>query len=189
MTGNNKFVGGNSISNMTIGMLHIVDVRTENTKTGEVGRHKLLMVGTEASDIERKLKWIFDASLYDSVVIKSVEKVRDKVHTISTKITQTKTAESSACGNPLLRGGGSITESFGVYAIGVVTTLVGRDPDHAIRRLGGALGSRGVQTKSNSSLLLPDDAQITVEELSAATGFVKPRDVSAEVNSARFVRG
>ena len=43
-----------------LGMLYIVDVSVSDKSTGEMAKHKLLVVGCEADDIERKMRWIFD---------------------------------------------------------------------------------------------------------------------------------
>jgi len=70
-----------------LGMLYIVDVNVIDKETGETSKHKLLVVGCEADDIERKMKWIFDTGNV-SVMIKGAEKVREKVHFLSTIITK-----------------------------------------------------------------------------------------------------
>ena len=59
-----------------LGMLYIVDVIVTDRETSETTKHKLLLVGCEADDIERKMKWIFDTGNV-SVMIKGAEKVRE----------------------------------------------------------------------------------------------------------------
>ena len=45
-----------------LGLLYIVDVRMVERGTGEKLKHKLLVIGSEQSDIERKLRWMFASS-------------------------------------------------------------------------------------------------------------------------------
>jgi hypothetical protein len=62
-----------------LGMLYIVDVNVLDKSTGETAKHKLLLVGCEADDIERKMRWIFDAA-NTSLMIKGAEKVEHNHH-------------------------------------------------------------------------------------------------------------
>lgn len=70
-----------------LGMLYIANVRLVN-RASETIKHRVLLVGCEADDIERKLRWLFDATTYKEMSITGVEKVREKVHFLSTVITQ-----------------------------------------------------------------------------------------------------
>jgi hypothetical protein len=184
------------VSNLNvIGMLHIVEVRLVSKASGERIKHTLLMVGCEAADIERKLRWVFDASKYESISIDSVEKVRDKVHTLSITVTQ----EDSAAGATIKRientqqvvGVPSMIEQYNpnLYAIGITTTILAADEEHALRKVGRALIERTSEVKSGTAPMLSEDSTIQVEEIPKNSGFVRPRDVSGEVNRAHFVRG
>lgn len=178
-----------------LGMLHILDVRLVKKNTGEKIKHKLLMVGCEAADIERKLRWVFDAAEYAEMSIKNVEKVREKIHTLSTVITQER-AEAAVT----IKRKENTQEVSGVvaerqaynpnlYAIGIATTMLGEDEDHALRKVGRALIARTTDVKSHGAPALSDDAVVNVEQVPKSSGFARARDTSNEVNNARFVRG
>ena len=72
----------------TIGMLYLVNIKLTRKATNEKIKQRLLVVGCEAGDIERKLRWTIDTSKYDNFMIKSVEKIRNKVHVLGTTIEQ-----------------------------------------------------------------------------------------------------
>ena len=57
-------------------MLYIANVRLVN-RAGETIKHRILLVGCEADDIDRKLRWLFDATTKE-MSITGVEKVRRK---------------------------------------------------------------------------------------------------------------
>lgn len=178
-----------------IGMLHIVEVRLVSKDSEEKIKHKLLMVGCEAADIERKLRWVFDASKYQSFSVTSVEKVREKIHTLSTVITQEK-AETEATikrieNTQQIAGVPSMTEQYNpnLYAVGITTTILAADEEHALRKVGRALMERTSEVKSGTAPMLSEDSTIQVEEIPKSSGFVRPRDVSGELNKAHFVRG
>jgi hypothetical protein len=178
-----------------IGMLHIVEVRLVSKDSEEKIKHKLLMVGCEAADIERKLRWVFDASKYQSFSVTSVEKVREKIHTLSTVITQEK-AETEATikrieNTQQIAGVPSMTEQYNpnLYAVGITTTILAADEEHALRKVGRALMERTSEVKSGTAPMLSADSTIQVEEIPKSSGFVRPRDVSGELNKAHFVRG
>jgi hypothetical protein len=178
-----------------IGMLHIVEVRLVSKDSEEKIKHKLLMVGCEAADIERKLRWVFDASKYQSFSVTSVEKVREKIHTLSTVITQEKAETEETIkrieNTQQIAGVPSMTEQYNpnLYAVGITTTILAADEEHALRKVGRALMERTSQVKSGTAPMLSEDSTIQVEEIPKSSGFVRPRDVSSEVNKAHFVRG
>jgi hypothetical protein len=153
------------------------------------------VVGGEAADIERKLNWIFDIAKYSEFSISNIEKVREKVHTISTVITQEK-----APAGPLVKRDENVKEmpqakqsieeyDPRLYAVGIATTMLAKDEEHALRKVGHALINRIKTTKSHSGATLSEDSTVTVEQIPMSTGHAKPRDVSGEKNRAHFVRG
>lgn len=178
-----------------LGMLYVVSVNVLNKITGENAKHSLLLVGCEIADIERKIKWIFDTS-ENSVTIKGIEKVREKVHFLSTVITKDSSEKSAV----IMRDEGSvnITQNFNksleeydpkLFAIGIVTTMMARDAEHALRKVSTGLMNRATVGKSHTGAQLSDDSTISVEEIPRSSGFAMSRDVSNEVNKAHFVRG
>lgn len=178
-----------------IGMLHIVDVRLVKKQTGEKIKHKLLMVGCEAADIERKLRWVFDATDYSEMSIKNVEKVREKIHTLSTVVSQEKSEphavikqkENTKAVSPVVAE--KETYSPNLYAIGIATTMLGSDEDHVLRKVGRALIARSTDVASHGAPQLSEDAVINVEQIPKSSGYAAPRDTSNEINRAHFVRG
>lgn len=178
-----------------IGMLHIVDVRVVKKKTGEKIKHKLLMVGCEAADIERKLRWIFDAAEYAEMSIKNVEKVREKIHTLSTVVTQERSEPAAIIKRKEnTQEVGSVTAEQEVYcpnlyAIGIATTMLGADEEHVLRKVGRALIARATEIESHGAPQLSEDAVVNIEQVSKSSGYARPRDTSSEINRAHFVRG
>lgn len=178
-----------------LGMLHIVEVRTVSRSSNEKIKHKLLVVGSEAADIEKKIKWLFDSTKYDELSISSVEKVREKVHTISTIVTQLDEIDK-----PIVKHGkttkqvyqGMInTEKYDpkLFAIGITTTMLAKDEAHALRKVGTALINSTADTKSHGGASLSDDSTIAIEEIPKSSGYALPRNVDDEINEAHFVRG
>ncbi len=178
-----------------LGMLYIVEVQLFSKKTGEKIRHKLLIVGGEQSDIERKLSWVFDAKKYEGITIRGIEKVREKVHFLSTSITQIgesfEPIVSTDEGSKVASGVPTHTEPYDplMFAIGLSTTMLAKDPEHALRKLGHALISRASEGKSHAGAKLSADSTLAVEQIPMSSGYAKPRDVSNESNQATFVRG
>ena len=178
-----------------LGMLYIVDVRLIHSTTKDKHKHKILMVGCEQADIERKLRWIFDASVYSEFSVKNIEKVREKVHFLSTVITQ----DSGMTGPVIERAEGSqvviqqqtSSEPYDpkLFAVGLSTTMLAKDRDHALRKVGNALVASATVGKSHSAASLSADSTITVEEIPRSNGYAQARDVSQEVNRAHMVRG
>lgn len=87
----------------TIGLLYIVRVRLVDGHTKEKIKHRLLMVGCERGDIERKLTWIFDPLKYSEMAVVDVRKVTDKIHIVNTVIEQ----PSESITTPSIDRGGS----------------------------------------------------------------------------------
>lgn len=177
-----------------LGMLYIVDVRLV-AKTGEHIKQKILMVGCEKADIERKLKWVLDASQYKEISISGIEKVREKVHVIQTVIT-----EAATSAGPIISvGERSVTVPTAkphtsdydpqLFAIGIATQMLGSDEYHALRKLGNALVHYGLPAKSHNGPRLSEQSTVTVEAIPKSSAYAKPRDVSNEINPAHFVRG
>ena len=178
-----------------LGMLHIVEVRLISKDSGEKIKHKLLMVGCEAADIDRKLRWVFDTTKYENFSISSVEKVREKIHMLSTIVTQEASAAAATIereeNTQQVTGVPSVIEQYNpnLYAVGITTTILATDEEHALRKVGRALMARSSEVKSQTAPMLSEDSTIQVEEIPKSSGFVRPRDVSGEVNRAHFVRG
>jgi hypothetical protein len=183
-----------SFSAPLLGMLYIVEVNVINKLTGEKAKHKLLLVGCELEDIERKMKWLFDTEA-ESVVVKGMEKVREKVHFLSTIITK----DTSANGPVLMRDEGStdvkqftpqITEAYDpkLFAVGITTTMLAKDADHALRKVSTALMNRATVGKSHTGAQLHDDSTVVVEEVPMSNGYATARDVSNEANRAHIFR-
>lgn len=181
------------MNGQVLGMLYIVEVRMVLKSTGEKVKEKILLVGCESADIERKLKWSYDQSKYSEFSVKSVEKVREKIHVISTVITQEKSPASAV----IDRSDGSqviphpvmtTSQPFKKYAVGISTTVNAADREHAIRKVGRALINSSSEI-SHSGASLSEDSTVTVEEISYSSGYSSARDVSNEVNRATFVRG
>ena len=178
-----------------LGMLYIVDVTVTDKETSETAKHKLLLVGCEADDIERKMKWIFDTGNV-SLMIKGAEKVREKVHFLSTIITKDQSVSSPV----IMRDENSqtvnqfspqLTEPYDpkLFAVGIVTTMLAKDSDHALRKVATALMNRATVGKSHTGASLHDDSTINVEEIPKSNGYATARDVSNEINKAHMVSG
>ena len=176
-----------------LGTLYVVDVRTVARGSCETTKMKILMVGCEQSYIQRKLRWVFDQSRYSEFSVSGVEKVKEKVHVLSACITQ---AESPS--RVIDRGERSESirevpthiERYDpkLYAVGVATTMLAADQDHALRKVGNALVNLTSSVHA-SGARLADGSTVTVEEISKSSGVARPRDVSHESNRAHFVRG
>lgn len=183
------------MSECHVGMLYLVDVSMKKISTGETMKHRLLMIGSEASDIERRLDWVFDPVEFKDIALTSVEKVRDKVHFLRTTVIQPNERE-----NPIIARDENSQEipqnrtalevyDPNLYAVGIVTTMLAKDEEHALRKVGNALLARTTPGNSKSAASFPDSATLTIEQIPKASGFAKARDVSSESNRAHFVRG
>jgi hypothetical protein len=180
---------------LVAGMLYVVDVRMVCIETSEKIRHRLLMVGCEQQDIERKLSWVFDRSKYREFSVSAIEKIREKVHFLHTTIT----APEPVAGPVVEVGERTVsvpqqqtqTEAYdpNLYAIGVSTSMLAKDPDHALRKLGRALIARATEGQSHTAPALSSDSQIQVSQIPKRSGYAKARDVSTESNKAHMVRG
>lgn len=178
-----------------LGMLYVVDVRLVKTGSSEKLKHRLLLVGCEHADIERKLRWLFDVTEYKEMSIVGIEKVREKVHFLSTVVTQI----DPPAGPVIEREEGSqpvyqqqtLTEPYDpkLFAIGITTTMLGKDEEHALRKLGHAIISRATEGRSHSGASLSADSTVAVEEIPRSNGYASARDVSNESNRAHVVRG
>jgi len=177
-----------------LGMLYIVEVNLSKNNGLQRVKQKLLLVGCEEADIERKINWIIDRTKYDGFSIKNIEKVREKVHVLSTTY-----KESASIDTPtILRGGssqpvpqGATTKKYDpkLYAVGLITTMLGEDEDHAIRKVGNALIASTVELKSKSAKGLSEDSTLTIEEIPLSSGYSKGKNYDNEINKATFVRG
>lgn len=178
-----------------LGMLYIVDVRLVQKADGEKIKHRILLVGCEQDDIDRKIRWLFDAAKYKEIAITGIEKVREKVHFLSTTISQERPAPAAV----IDRDGHSQpipsaqlqTEQYdpNLYAVGLSAAFLAKDEAHAIRKAGRALINTATEGKSHTGGDLPEGATLTVEQIPKSSGYALPRDVSEEANKAHFVRG
>lgn len=178
-----------------LGMLYIVDVRMVDAVSGEKIKQKLIVVGVEAADIERKLKWFFDLKRFKEFSITGVEKVREKIHLVSTVITQETPANSPVIvrdeGTRHIPAGKSVIEPYDphLYAIGIATTMLARDENHALRKTGNAVIHRALnQPMSGECPKLSDDSIVVVEQVALKSGYAMPRDVRNEINLAHIFR-
>ena len=177
-----------------IGLLYLVTVRLVD-RSGEKTKHRILLVGCEADDIERKVTWLFDRTKYKEIGVSGIEKLREKVHFISTVITQPQQAknpiiqrEEGSVIVPQITGGAEWEEAvYRKFAIGIVTTMHATDEDRALRKLGHALVSHSSEGKSHSGAKLSDDSTISIEEIPRSSGYAMPRDVSSESNKAHVM--
>jgi len=186
---------GQDVESLVLGMLYLVNVHMVNRSTGEKIKHRILMIGSEISDIERKCRWAFDIKKYVQFSISGVEKVRDKMHVLNTSITQ----QSEKTGPVIEVGDRTIVVNQGVpdqcdelkvFAIGVATSMLATSEDHALRKVGIALRRMGADgPKAKTGPFLSEDSVVTVSEMGKSSGHAHARDVSAEVNKAHFVRG
>lgn len=179
-----------------LGMLYVVEVNMLDRKTGEKIKHKLLLVGCEQADIERKLAWVFDSAKYTGIVVKGVEKVREKVHFLSTVVTQPESAigpvVGTSEGSKFVQQAPGPTEPYepSLFAVGLSTTMIGKDEDHVLRKVGHALISKATQGGIHSSgAKLSEGSTLVIERVPLSSGYASARDVSAEINRAQFVRG
>lgn len=180
---------------LLLGMLYLVDVRLVRSDTGEKHKHRLLLVGCEHADIERKLRWIFDSTEYKEMSISAIEKVREKVHFISTVVTQPDAPVEPVINretrSQIVAQQRTAVEEYDphLYAIGISTTMIGKDEHHALRKLGHALIAQATEGRSHSGAALSADSTLTIEQVPFASGYARPRDVSNEINRAHFVAG
>jgi len=177
-----------------LGMLYIVQLRLRRRDTGEKIKHRILMVGCEANDLERKLKWSFDMKVYDEFAITDIQKVKDKIHILSSVIEQ----DHSPAQATIERNEG--TQEFPyppqeierydpkVFAVGLATMVRARDGDHALRKVGRAL-INSTDGHSHAGAALSENSTLTIEEIPKPSGYAMPRDVTNEVNEPRFFRG
>jgi len=176
-------------------MLYIVSVRMVKRSTNEKIKQRLLMVGCEKRDIARKIKWIVDGSKYNEVSITEVVKVRQKVHLLSTVTTQANEltgpvitqGETSRVVRQVTARGNDYKPNL--YAVGITTTMLGKDEDHALRKVGHAVVSSVSDFDSHKGASLSADSKVVIEEIPHKSRTATARDVSNEINDAHFVRG
>lgn len=178
-----------------IGMLYIVEIRMVKKSTNEKIKQKLLMVGCERRDIARKMKWIIDGSKYDEVSITNVEKVRQKIHLLQTVVTQVneptgpviQQGESSKVVSQSSLSGNDYKPNL--YAVGITTTMLAKDEDHAMRKTGHAIIASVSDITSRTGASLSGDSKVLIEQIPMKSRTASARDVSHEINTASFVRG
>ena len=178
-----------------LGMLYVVDVRLVRHDTGEKHKHRLLLVGCEHADIERKMRWMFDAAVYKEMSITGIDKVREKVHFLSTVVTQPDAPVGPVIArderSQVVQQQKTLTEPYDprLFAIGITTTMLAKDQEHALRKLGHALVSHATEGRSHSGASLSADSTVAVEEVPRSNGYATARDVSNEANRAHVMRG
>ncbi len=176
-----------------VGMLYMVDVNLEDDNLGEIIKHRLIMVGSERSDIDRKIYWMFRDSGRRVFIVK-VKKLREKIHIMRTFVTQKNEAGSVVIdrndrSQVVTQGVSAESNGLKLFAVGVTTSMVAKDDLHAMRKVGNVLISRGTQTEMSSMASLSNDSNVIVEEIAFPRKHASARDVSNEVNRAKFVRG
>ena len=177
-----------------VGMLHVARVGMRRKSTGEEITVRLLLVGCESGDIERKIRWLYDQEQFSGLRIEDIEKVRDKVHVLSQKIEQERAPADAvierAEGTQEVRSASrEPADELQHWAIALTTRVYARDTAHAFRKIGSALVAEGSEGKSQSAAKLSDDAVLTVEPIGKSSRIARARDVSNETNTATFVRG
>ena len=165
----------------------------ERISTGERIKHRLLVVGAGKDDVERRMRWHFDASKMRSLSITQVKKIDSSVTVLSTEVHQ----ENVQVDPTIQRADGTVTvqtshgatiaDSLKRFAIGISTTILAVDAEHAIRSAGRAVMNYGTDNATGPKL--SEDSTVMVEEISGPSHFAKARDTSAEVNKAHIVRG
>ncbi len=185
------------MENAVLGMLYLADIRYEERGSEEIVRQRLLVVGNESADVERKLRWAYDITSFKSFSVVAIEKVREKVHVLHTH----KQLACAPANGVIQREEGSQAipslhrnlEEYDpkLYAVGIVTTMLAKDPQHALRKVGSAISNSGSAklAKVHGGPSLSENSQVTVEEIPKSSGYAAPRDVSKESNRAHFVRG
>lgn len=177
-----------------LGMLYIANVRLVN-RASETIKHRILLVGCEADDIERKLRWLFDATTYKEMSITGVEKVREKVHFLSTVITQAPAPPAAVIdrdtrSEPVPEPSQHIERHDPLlFAVGVTTTMYALDPTHALRKVGRALIAHATEGQSHTGPTLSEHSTVQVEAIPKPSGYAMPRDVTHESNRAHLMRG
>lgn len=180
-----------------LGMLFTCQVSLHRARTGERITHKVLMIGCEVDDIERKLRWMFAKNEFDEFAITKIERVKEKVHILSTVVTQDpppmhaiidRDDRSQTIPYPASTERDA-DQSYRIFALGVATKMPATDELHAMRKVGRALVAMGNSLPSESAPRLSDDAVVTVEPISRSSGHAKPRDVSELKARAHIVRG
>lgn len=175
------------------GQLYLVRVRMEKISTGERIKHRLLVVGAGKEDVDRRMRWHFDAAQMKSFSITQVKKIDKSVTVLSTEVHQEQALVDPTIQRPdgsvvvSTSHGATIAEHLKKFAVGISTTILATDADHAIRSTGRAVMNYGVDNSTGPKL--SEDSTVMVEEVSEPSHFAKARDVSAEVNKAHFVRG
>ena len=177
----------------TLGMLYLVNIKLTCKASNEKIKQRLLVVGCEAGDIERKLRWTMDTSKYDAMMVTSVEKIRQKVHVLSTHIEQLDEGLST----PVVQVGDGtkvvdqVVEDHTItkFAVGLATQVVAVDEDHAFRKIGHALIAHTMSELTSGGARLSSDSTLTIERLAPRDGTARGRDVSNESNSAKIMRG
>jgi hypothetical protein len=183
-----------NMESAVIGMLYIVNVRFLDAKTKETSKQRLLLVGGEEKDIERKLRWIYDADKYAEFSVTGIEKVREKIHLLSTVVTQPQ--EKSK--NTILRDEGRQQEvsepapdlpEMTHFAFGLTTRVYARDHFHAVRKVAAALNEHGTEGPTSTTARLSADSLLQIEAIPKVSNYVRARDVSHVKATAHFVRG
>lgn len=163
-------------------MLYRVWVNERRIDTGEEYSHECFVVARERQELDARLRWVFDVTRSQFTVV-NVEKIREKIHFISSKKKQDKAKKESA---PVVSAS---SYNPNIYGVCVSATIVAKDEDHALRKMGSgivSLGSTGFSHRSNANA---EDFNIKIEAVPAKSQHSRARDVSNEINKATFVRG
>lgn len=178
-----------------IGMLYIVSVRFTDRRSREITKQRLLVVGSEEADIERKLRWIYETDNFCEFALTSVEKVREKIHVLSTVVTQPSEPKK----NTILREEGRQEEikepptpdlpEMIHYAVGITTRVYARDHYHALRKIAAAINEHATDGPTSTTSRLSSDSVLQIEEIPKTSPIARARDVSNRLAPAQFVRG
>jgi hypothetical protein len=175
-------------------MLYLVGVRFTDRRSREITKQRLLVVGGEEADIERKLRWIYETDNFCEFSITGVEKVREKIHVLSTTVTQPREVSK----NTILREEGRQQEVIDPvpdipdlihYAVGITTRIYARDHYHALRKVAAALNEQSTDGPTSTTARLSSDSVVQVEEITKPSAVARPRDVTNVKAKAHFVRG
>jgi hypothetical protein len=175
------------------GMLYIATVQMTHLATKERIKKQLLIVGTKREDISLKLAWFFDQKKYGGIHIKSLMKLRDKVHVLRTTVKKPKQkpalpVDKKQCKVVDQVPGKAPEQEYHRYSVGMSLNITGVNENHILRKLGTCFTSMG-SLDHRETASLPEGATLTIEEVPMKSGYAAPRDVTHEINKPTFVRG
>ena len=181
---------------MIVGNLYLVDVCMDHKIVDETSVSRFLMVAENEEELDSRFNCQFDVSDYKSVRITNVQKIKQKMHMLSTRIEPARVhgqVVKRAEGSKKVLQSNSMKDlseyNPKIYAIGISTTIVAADQSHAMRKLGSYLTISNTLGGSKSNSPLSENSKILIEEVAKSSGFAMPRDVSNGAERAHMVRG